>query len=173
LVKIYTVAHMGADNGPAVRTNAREGTRAIIEALQDAIPRSLAEVGRQECCGRGVQTYGPPECCGIPDLFVTTDQVHDAFSKILDSDVEDGAVSDPTQVGHEAHKGVADAQPAPSHSPAADVCEWTTESIDAMGYGWMTSECGFKSHERDLMKQVVQPFICPSCGKPITFKETP
>ena len=56
-------------------------------------------------------------------------------------------------------------------TPAADVCVWTTLALDPMGYGWMRASCnGFESHERGLINQN-PPYKCPSCGKPISFKE--
>lgn len=61
----------------------RAGIRAVMLALRDETGQSLAEMARKECCGRGVQTYGPPECCGMPDLVVTTEQVNKAFNDIL------------------------------------------------------------------------------------------
>lgn len=89
LVRVFEVAHYGAANGPHDKTRLRAGIRAVIASLRDDVPRALAEVARQECCGNGVQTYGPPECCGLPNLMVTTDQVYDAINEIL-APSEDG-----------------------------------------------------------------------------------
>jgi hypothetical protein len=66
----------------------RAGIRAVVEALRDELPRALSEVARKECCGQGnANRYSDQlECCDIPNLMVTTDQVHDAINEILASD---------------------------------------------------------------------------------------
>jgi hypothetical protein len=63
----------------------RAGIRAVVEALRDELPRALSEVARKECCGQGnANRYSDQlECCDIPNLMVTTDQVHDAINEIL------------------------------------------------------------------------------------------
>jgi hypothetical protein len=46
----------------------REGMRSAAEAVQ----KRAWEIGRQECCGHGQSDgYGPPECCGQPDCWIS------------------------------------------------------------------------------------------------------
>ena len=55
-------------------------------------------------------------------------------------------------------------------SPAADVCEWTDAFSAAANSKWKVRGCdavGFYSGDLDGSS------VCPSCGKPIKFKETP
>lgn len=152
----------------------RAGVKAVVEALRDELPRALSEIARRECCGHGnVNRYGDQsECCDIPNLLVTTDQVHDALNEILASDGEvkaaGGAGSRQTESSRPAADLVAmveaEASKPVSYKPgfpaaAPDVCEWTLES-KRPGSGWL--DCKGNRH---WIKTV-----CPCCNRSIRFK---
>jgi hypothetical protein len=47
-----------------------------MERAAGIVERVAMESGNQECCGRGCSDgYGPPECCGEPDLMVADRRV--------------------------------------------------------------------------------------------------
>ena len=142
----------------------RAGIRAVVEALRDELPRALSEVARQECCGNGVYNGGPQECCGIPNLLVTTDQVHDAINEILASDGVETAGGSARKDG-KAVEAVGDKGPVTVNSPAAapDVCEW-------VGEGKPPYEVWKRGCTGKLVERAKSPGWC-RCGKPIRFVE--
>lgn len=73
-----TSAHIRALPLPAADALARALDQARAEereACVEAIEKRAGEIGRQECCGYGQSDgYGPPECCGDPDLMISDRQ---------------------------------------------------------------------------------------------------
>jgi hypothetical protein len=141
----------------------RAGIRAVVEALRDELPRALSEVARKECCGQGnANRYSDQlECCDIPNLMVTTGQVYDAINEILAIAGEGKAHVCDGDVGPSLHQTPA----------AAPVCEWTMDTHPDDGSHYDTA-CGdaWCSILGGTPKQDNYSF-CPSCGKPIKFKE--
>jgi hypothetical protein len=101
--RLWNEASNLAELNGEVADSAMKCAERLRAALRDELPRALSEVARKECCGQGnANRYSDQlECCDIPNLMVTTDQVHDAINEILASDGVDkaagGNVTNPSE----------------------------------------------------------------------------
>jgi hypothetical protein len=154
----------------------RARTKAVVEALRDELPRALSEVARKECCGQGnANRYSDQlECCDIPNLLVTTDQVHDAINEILASDGVEGTHGSPEldedarkleAMGQDAGMTLQDLSPEVFAPAAPSVCEWTEQgfeyrTVGCNGYGLHAYSNNFKPKRNR----------CPYCKWPVVIK---
>lgn len=114
LVKVFTIAHLGADNGPADKTNVRAGIRAVVTAMKREIVSTI----------RDGESW-PWTSCDADDFF----------DEILAQSENDKAAGGPT-----SDDGPGEFILASVSTPAADpeVCVWTRtdESGFAHKHGW-------------------------------------
>lgn len=136
----------------------RAGIRAVVEALRDEFHKNYVNAW----------------------LGLTVDDIDADFNEILVAAGNEKAAGGPQDDGilignqnveaiindlHDEQKSKAAADPSP------EVCEWSV-SRDPDGEGHYETQCG-----NGWMKCVAEPpsrdgyNFCPSCGKPIVFKE--
>ena len=152
LVKVFHDRFAGSES-------ARDAIRAVVEALRD----------HYTAPAKGCET-------------VHTAMSRWEFNQILDSDVDgytggmnDLCVSPVKAAGGPTREdgpgGVEQAVPA--LTPAADVCEWTREAEDG-AFNPSCDEWSRWTYADPMDDPRGEGYnFCPSCGKPIEFKETP
>jgi hypothetical protein len=137
--------------------------RVVVMALREVICDNVYMT--QECCGSGVPSRDGrhAECCGDPVHSITRDNLINSFNEILASDGGEAAGGPTSNDGQAATSALP--------SPAADVCEWHDDAFEgAFLPGCDTPEVWFRVGGDSTPKEEGYNF-CPSCGKPISFKE--
>jgi hypothetical protein len=140
------VAHSIATNREELPEAAhrRAGIRAVVEALRDEFEARMK-----------------------PAVIWDRNSVAFVFNEILGSDADGSVAGGPTR--EDGPGGVEQAVPA--LTPAADKREWRPVCIwEPDGRNLWFARCDKQMGHRSYP---VAPTVCPSCGKPISFKETP
>lgn len=78
-----TLRTLLTDRAAHAQAVAQARDEALREAAE-AVVRRAYEMGRQECCGCGVQSgYSAPECCGDPHFLVTQQEAESAILALI------------------------------------------------------------------------------------------
>lgn len=153
LVKVYIIAHFGADNGPRNRERYRAGIAAVIRAVRDEI----VEDGNCKYCVATTAMYNEIiGDAGEKNLLDAGSGGRSATSETTSGDVANAQ-------GEASPRRVVPNSPATAPAPA--VCVWQRDPEPVQ----MVSACGYRV---DCSPYFFVPTgHCPSCGLPIKFTE--